>query len=825
MITMTGYDRAFEVPRSLRHAAAGCDVNHPVIRRLAMGRVTAWDMLSPVLAGVPGADRWTEKSLNSMLAAIGARGTEACRECEDTGFYGLPDSADDDRLVRLFRRTGDDAYETLLSDGTWHEWVFDREKPFPALEVLSLDIAQDLADAVLAGAGGLVRRFYWPLAFLPPTGLLAATPGLEKAAPAADDEGTVFAVVDELDTGAILALIRLKPGPELEKYDKGQWTPDNDLLVQLQGVKPPPLVELTPDQVTDVLGQIDAGGPDGKDKGKTAAGLVADAPLTVSPDPRAEKLRRYWASGEGAAKIRWGTPGDWKRCYRHLSKFMGTRAKGYCNNLHRRVTGVWTGDKANVGSGLSASGHVLRVGDRFEMRGPDAIPYIAEVVDLFAVRNRADPQLVGDSVDVIHASGFNSDDRVAVSVVRVVGDPATVFNDRQVGAKSVLKGWATGPDDLLPAEGIAILLPPSVVSTAHLATHKRSVAGFYKAHAQTVALMSTEEALVAAIQAQTWSGENGRTTMAGIKDGIYEETVEDSFQGIIRGLTAGAFPVKPPDEWFDDPRLSTETPLVVEDSGQVYGHLASFQMPHIGLPGKVRAPKSYSNYAYFKTGVVPTEKGNRVPVGQLTLAGGHAPLHADAGSAVAHYDNTNSAVADVNVGEDRYGIWFAGALRPEVTPEQVRAFMASALSGDWRPINGHLELVACCSVNVPGFPIARALAAGGAIVAMVAAGARPLAVKAASMRADAAVVERLAALETAVYEPAEVVDGVVDEAGDGVLTMTPAAEPEEEQEQDAEVDEKVARARAMVAERKERRRQELRDRVHGVAAGGAAPKA
>src|SRR4029077_7240831 len=120
--------------------------------------------------------------------------------------------------------------------------------------------------------------------------------------------------------------------------------------------------------------------------------------------------------------------------------------------------------------------------------------------------------------------------------------------------------------------------------------------------------------------------------------------------------------------------------LVVEDSGQVYGHLASFQMPHIGLPGKVRAPKSHSNYAYFKTGVVPTASGGRVPVGQLTLAGGHAPPHADAGSAVAHYHNTKSARADVNVGEDRYGIWFAGALRPDVSPEQVRSFMASALS-------------------------------------------------------------------------------------------------------------------------------------------------
>lgn len=63
----------------------------------------------------------------------------------------------------------------------------------------------------------------------------------------------------------------------------------------------------------------------------------------------AEQLRRYWTSGPGAAKIRWGTAGDWTRCTRQLHKYMGSRAKGYCQLLHRRATGVYTGSRANVG--------------------------------------------------------------------------------------------------------------------------------------------------------------------------------------------------------------------------------------------------------------------------------------------------------------------------------------------------------------------------------------------------------------------------------------------------------------------------------------------
>jgi hypothetical protein len=63
----------------------------------------------------------------------------------------------------------------------------------------------------------------------------------------------------------------------------------------------------------------------------------------------ASTLRRYWSTGPGAAKIRWGTPGDWTRCTRQLHRYMGARAKGYCQLLHIRNTGVGTGSRANVG--------------------------------------------------------------------------------------------------------------------------------------------------------------------------------------------------------------------------------------------------------------------------------------------------------------------------------------------------------------------------------------------------------------------------------------------------------------------------------------------
>lgn len=65
----------------------------------------------------------------------------------------------------------------------------------------------------------------------------------------------------------------------------------------------------------------------------------------------AEELREYWTRGEGAAKIRWGTPGDFNRCVSHLSKYMPGQAEGYCNLLHKRATGIYPATHAKQEGG------------------------------------------------------------------------------------------------------------------------------------------------------------------------------------------------------------------------------------------------------------------------------------------------------------------------------------------------------------------------------------------------------------------------------------------------------------------------------------------
>lgn len=197
----------------------------------------------------------------------------------------------------------------------------------------------------------------------------------------------------------------------------------------------------------------------------------------------------------------------------------------------------------------------------------------------------------------------------------------------------------------------------------------------------------------------------------------------------VTASAAGLAPVHPPAEWFAVVEADEPTPITVDDDGRVYGHAALWGTCHIGRPGCTTPPRSESSYAYFNLGEVVTAEGTRVSAGKITLGTGHADLRASRQQASEHYDDTGTVVADVVARDGKHGPWVCGALRSDVDAARVRELRAAPVSGDWRPTNGHLELVGLLAVNVPGFPVPRqrALAASAGdgdyeTVALVAAG-------------------------------------------------------------------------------------------------------
>ena len=619
-----------------------------------------------------------------------------------------------------------------------------------------------------------------PPAFQQPMKGITSAASVELTPETSDVPPIYMAIVSPDDPQAVMDLVSLIPVSKDSvetstwKRKPGVWVKDEGILLDLKSPTPPPVVVLDDDTLEIVLNQIDSAA-------KTASAYTTD--LIISSliaaggvdrnKGNAEKLRRYWVYGKGAAKIRWNTAGDWTRCVRQLSKYMGPRAKGYCALRHKEATGMWTGDKEH----RQLYG---KKGVRADAFSTDFILPSEAVLEATSLKTRAANArsrvvLAGAEVEEVRGAEFviplvipedieSGDGRkfekdsitmrelplpflwqiktgeghsgsvvigTILSMERVdqgIGNARGYFDTGEYGKEAerlVRGGFIRGVSadmDMFEAD--------EEDENAGKDSNKKVGAGkmkITKARVMAVTLVPKPAFQECRVELADQSGQEQEEEV--ISDGVYVEGLNplDASALVACGIVAGMIPVTPPKDWFDNPKLKKPTALTVTDDGQVYGHIAAWHVDHIGMSYGTRPPRSKSSYAYFHTGAVRAEDGTDVPVGQLTLAGGHASLEASASEAVRHYDDTASAVADVHAGEDAYGIWVSGALRPGTTPEQIRALRASAPSGDWRPIKGALELVAICQVNVPGFPIARARVASGQVMALVAAGASVLA--------------------------------------------------------------------------------------------------
>lgn len=165
-------------------------------------------------------------------------------------------------------------------------------------------------------------------------------------------------------------------------------------------------------------------------------------------------------------------------------------------------------------------------------------------------------------------------------------------------------------------------------------------------------------------------------------------------------------PVEPEPAWFEAPEPDHLVPLHIAEDGSVQGHVASWSECHTGYPGAcVTAPPSPSDYAFFNLKQVVCSDGTIVHTGPVTVGTGHAGNSLNADRALAHYDNSGHAVADVVLRDGALGVWACGAARPTITPAQIREFNACGPSGDWRTLRGRLDLIAVLMVNTQGFPL------------------------------------------------------------------------------------------------------------------------
>ncbi|AWN04644.1 virion structural protein [Microbacterium phage Squash] len=124
------------------------------------------------------------------------------------------------------------------------------------------------------------------------------------------------------------------------------------------------LGSLTPEEVTAYdLMDVEEQSEFVRERGLVASAGFApgtkDGPGWITHPVATSRIRRYWTTGKGAAKIGWGTPGDFNRCRAQLAKYVQNPdwLAGLCANMHKEVLGVWPGRKrGDKGHSLAASG-------------------------------------------------------------------------------------------------------------------------------------------------------------------------------------------------------------------------------------------------------------------------------------------------------------------------------------------------------------------------------------------------------------------------------------------------------------------------------------
>lgn len=222
-------------------------------------------------------------------------------------------------------------------------------------------------------------------------------------------------------------------------------------------------------------------------------------------------------------------------------------------------------------------------------------------------------------------------------------------------------------------------------------------------------------------------GRGGTTIPDGDVQGVYDHLaghlrdagqepppLDNTTAAAAGAVTAAAYTIEipdlPPRSWFAEPTdVDMDGALTVTDQGRVYGYLALFGLAHRAFRSRrVEVPRGNVDYARWMGGQALVADGGRVAAGPITMECGHYPPSASSDTRVRmdHYDNACSVVAKACVGENRRGVWIAGALEPGVSVDQVSRMMACRLSGDWGPHPerpGEYEFVAALLVPVPGF--------------------------------------------------------------------------------------------------------------------------
>jgi 2'-5' RNA ligase superfamily protein len=431
---------------------------------------------------------------------------------------------------------------------------------------------------------------------------------------------------------------------------------------------------------------------------------------------------------------------------------------------------------------VERDGSMVHFWGRLDLASPEGMDYARRLVDGFAVWSSVGPD-EKLTVELVYPEG---DDGEGDALDQMFGEPeAVIYHDFRVAEVTAVSVPALADADVEPTQALRdALAEMGVLVAAAVGSHDTATSDASWDAAEHEARLDSPMSVATARKVYAWiddarveddavvkdacsfphhevsvDGEPGAanltacsTGIGALHDGRSGTTIPDAdrkgtYDHLAAHIRAGGgeppefdagplvaaghvieIPDVPPVSWFNEPTdVTPHGALTVTDAGRVYGYLAPSGIAHRSFPGqRVTAPMGRVDYDRWMGGEAIVAGGGRVVAGPITMECGHLPPSAASAADVRmeHYDNACSVVAKACVGENRHGVWIAGALEPGVSADQISRMLACRLSGDWAPHPeraGWREFVAALLVPVPGFPMTRSApsvrVAEGALVA------------------------------------------------------------------------------------------------------------
>jgi 8-oxo-dGTP pyrophosphatase MutT (NUDIX family) len=247
----------YPIPRAVVAAAAGSlqsGAPRPIEVRLAAGGSLAESDLRHLASDSDAVgSRWARRVCDGLDSRRDVIVASAFGDVSARHFGVLDPRFNDYDVVSWVVRASAEGIERWRG-GDWEPVIASLQPAGARFVVLEGPILAEVAAAMIAGAGSVILHAGTPRAWYGGS----ASSGSALVAAASDGEGRIYALVDELDTTAVLDLIRVTPGPVAWVRRGASWDRDNALLSRLRGVDPPVVVEIDPADVESVTAQVDA---------------------------------------------------------------------------------------------------------------------------------------------------------------------------------------------------------------------------------------------------------------------------------------------------------------------------------------------------------------------------------------------------------------------------------------------------------------------------------------------------------------------------------------------------------------------------------------